>query len=183
MDIRLRRLRQRVIETQDIQLHAQLINNGIRANLLDENNVKLAAFIGHNASKIVGHGFGWCKPNGIIINSRLVENIEITDVLKNLHYWINAPDMATAGFIKLIYAYVRAHLPQYRAVYFSGLASRLKTRLTIANTSINLSNRYACKVQLCTRLKEISGLFDDKKIYNYIRNEIYPYCLGEFLCA
>jgi len=81
---------------------AAAIMDGIRDGTLDYKMVQLAAFLGHEASRLVAHD---TKPAGIVINNRLLRNSDMGELATGIGYFgSKAISVFNLGLVRMAFA-------------------------------------------------------------------------------
>ena len=99
MDARTRRLEQRWKSEGGVDCHAALLSCLLRLGNFTKNELKLCAYVGHEAARIVCDSD--VRPDGIIAYDKYIKNEEIRDFIHGIRNWgINAGQRAVLGVLK-----------------------------------------------------------------------------------
>ena len=102
MDINARhRIRRWKASGEPVEQSAAIMD-GIRCGLLDYKMVQLAAFLGHEASRLVAYD---TKPAGIVINNKLLRNSDMGELATGIGYFgSKAVGIFNLGLVRMAFA-------------------------------------------------------------------------------
>lgn len=88
------------------------IMDGIRYGLLDYKMVQLAAFLGHEASRLVAYD---TKPSGIVINNTLLRNSDMGELTSGISYFgSRALGIFNLGLVRMAFAERKSEMRKIR---------------------------------------------------------------------
>ena len=204
MDSRGRDLERKWRATGDINIHSALLGHLLRIGLFDEKRLICAAYLGHPAAKLVVPEF--VKPAGIVFDGFLMKNEDIRDYI----YWLKKfgkkiTHRAALGILRMaannmLHNQLSKILEKTIVVVenntedsrkaLRGVLNNLPNNFQLGGWNSRQSNLYRDGRRIAyaisqnniavNEMKSISIWFKDDKIKTAIKNEVYPFLLGEY---
>lgn len=202
MDRRLRELEKKYKESLSPEDHGKYLVNLVRAGLIDEKNIVIAAFFKHKGAEICARNINKGKPSGIIWKDILINNVEPKDICKNMvKLPAAARNRAALGVLKLIAKKIELSdrqkeqlkvvenkisepiipitgplRPSRRQEFTTSPTARQNLLIGFNNAIRNMIIGKSAGINLA----RLYVYFEDDEFLKAIQSEVVPWALGEY---